>query len=469
MFRISPKWPSASAQMVSRDLGGHAGANGPALSELARQRAITEQFLFAALRSRDESREAVTAHRRAMFLASASRELAMSLGDETARERIRRRALPREGSWCIVDVVEFDGAVHRLPVAHPDPAKQDAAQSFADRWFPVAPAVGTEAKGAPSAVARETDYEVGNEAARRALGSGDLLVVPLVVRGRVLGAITFVTREDDAPFSPDEVKLAADLADLCALALDNERLYHEARELRQSADVANRAKSTFLANMTHELMTPLNAIGGYVSLIELGLRGPVSPQQVIDLGRVRRNQEHLLALISELLTFVQTESGRMEYQLAEMSVQGTLNEVSEMLRGITDDRGFGLFRWPDAVDAVVWADPNRVRQILMNLLTNALKYAAAAGGQVTLSVETTPTAVAIHVADTGPGIPGEKLFVIFDPFVQLASNWTERRGGVGLGLAISRDLARGMNGDLTIESTVGVGSRFTLRLPSAAR
>ena len=451
--------------MASLELGGHGDTDTPAGSELARQRAITERFLFAALRSRDASNEAVMANRRAMFLASASRELAMSLGDQTAHERIRRRALPREGSWCIVDVVEFDGAVRRLPVAHPDPAKQDAAQSFADRWFPVAPAAGTEAKGAPSVDAREAS----NEAARRALGSGDLLVVPLVVRGRVLGAITFVTREDDAPFSPDEVKLASDLADLCALALDNERLYHEARELRQSADIAIRAKSTFLANMSHELMTPLNAIGGYVSLIELGLRGPVSPQQLIDLGRIRRNQEQLLALIAELLTFGQTESGRLEYRLGAMPVQATLNEVSEMLRGVTDDRGFALFRWPEDTDAVVWADQNRVRQILLNLLTNALKYAVAEGGKVTLSVETTPSVVAIHVADTGPGIPGEKLAAIFDPFVQLSSSWTERRGGVGLGLAISRDLARGMNGDLTVESTVGVGSRFTLRLPSATR
>ena len=451
--------------MDSLELRSRAAGNAPAVPELARQRAITERFLLAALRARDASSEAVTASRRAAFLASASRELAMSLDDETARERIRRRALPREGSWCIVDVVELDGAVRRLPVAHPDPAKQDAAQLFADRWFPVAPPLGAEPNGAPSVDAQDAD----DEAVRRALDFGSFLVVPLVVRARVLGAITFVTREDDAPLSPEEVKLASDLGDLCAIALDNERLYRQARELRRAADVANRAKSTFLGNMSHELMTPLNAIGGYASLIELGLRGPVSPQQLADLARIRHSQEQLVTLITELLTFAKSENGRLEYRLGEVSVQGALDEVSDVLRGAADDRRFGLFQWPGDVDAVLWADPTRVRQILLNLVTNALKYATDAGGQVTLSVATTPSAVAIHVADTGPGIPGEKLAVIFDPFVQLGSSSTERRGGVGLGLAISRDLARGMNGDLTVESTVGVGSRFTLRLPSAAR
>jgi signal transduction histidine kinase len=117
---------------------------------------------------------------------------------------------------------------------------------------------------------------------------------------------------------------------------------------------------------------------------------------------------------------------------------------------------------------MMWVDPDRARQILLNLVMNGVKYATAAGGQVTLSFATTPQTVSIHVADTGPGIPSEQLAAIFEPFVQLANGLTERRGGVGLGLTISRDLARAMEGDLTIESTVGVGSRFTLRLPRAS-
>ena len=445
--------------------GGLASDEAPAAPELIRQRAITEQFLLAALRERDASDEAVAASHRATFLAAASRELAVSLDDETVREKIRRRALPREGSWCIVDVVEFDGAVQRLPVAHPDSVRQGAAQLFADRWFPAPPLLSTG-----SSDSRAPDgYEAHAEVARRALGFGELLVVPLVVRARVLGAITFVTRDGDAPFSTDEVALASEVADVCALALENERLYRQARELSHAADLANRAKSTFLGKMSHELMTPLNAIGGYVTLIEMGLRGPVSPEQMVDLERIRRSQENLLTLISEMLEFVQSESGRLEYRFGAVSVQAILHEVADTLRGAVDERRFALVHWPADVDAMMWVDPDRVRQILLNLVMNAVKHATAGGGHITLSFATTPGTVSIDVADTGPGIPGEKLAAIFEPFVQLANGLTERRGGAGLGLTISRDLARAMNGDLSVESTVGVGSRFTLRLPSAPR
>jgi signal transduction histidine kinase len=157
----------------------------------------------------------------------------------------------------------------------------------------------------------------------------------------------------------------------------------------------------------------------------------------------------------------------MEYRLGEVSAYEALREVAEMLRPAVDERQFKLVESPDNVDAVMWADPNRVRQILLNLVTNAVKYASSRDGQITLSVGTTSRDVTIHVVDTGPGIPHEKLSAIFDPFVQLASGLSDRRGGVGLGLAISRDLARAMSGDLTVESTVGVGSRFTVRLPRA--
>jgi signal transduction histidine kinase len=294
-----------------------------------------------------------------------------------------------------------------------------------------------------------------------------MLVVPLEVRGSVLGAMTFVTRQGDAPFSPDEVMLASDIADLCALALDNARLYRESQALRLAADEANRAKSTFLGNMSHELLTPLNAIGGYVSLIEMGLRGPVSAEQQIDLDRIRQNQAHLLRLISDILGFVRNEGGRLEYRFAVVSLRSTMREVSEMLDTAIRERHMVLVDRLGVDDDVVWADPDRVRQILVNLVMNAIKYGAA-GGQITLELTGTPAAVAIHVVDDGPGIPNEKLGAIFDPFVQLAHGLSDRRGGVGLGLAISRDLARAMHGDLVVESTVGGGSRFTLELPRRA-
>jgi signal transduction histidine kinase len=434
-----------------------------AAAELARQRAITERLLLSALRERDVSSEAITTSQRAYFLASASRELAMSLDDEGARDVIRRRTLLRDGSWCIVDLVELDGAVRRLDVVHPDPAKQASAKAFADRWFPAQ---------TPPATDVGTTLVDPNQpetlAALRELGFGALLVVPLVVRGVVLGAITFITNAGDAPFSADEVILASDLADLCALALDNERLFREAHELREAADAANRAKSTFLANMSHELMTPLNAIGGFVTLIEMGLRGPVSAEQLVDLSRIRHNQQHLLGLITEMLTFVRSEHGRLEYKFSRVSADAALREVADMLLGAAHERHLEVVHQAVHSEVLMWADAERVRQILLNLVMNAVKYAVP-HTRITLAVATTPETVIVHVTDDGPGIPREKLEAIFDPFVQLASGLTDRRGGVGLGLAISRDLARAMHGELTVRSALGVGSRFTLELPRAGR
>jgi signal transduction histidine kinase len=434
-----------------------------ARTDVLRQRALTERFLLAALQARDASSAAVSASRRATFLASASRDLALSLNEEGARETIRRRTLLREGSWCIVDVVEMDGAIERLPVAHPDPEKQEAARVFADHWFPMQSGFATDKRPA-----RVVDANAAHGLRQlRELGFGGLLVAPLVVRDRMLGAITFVTRDGDAPFSPPEITLASDLADLCALALDNERLYREARELREAATVASRAKSSFLGNMSHELMTPLNAIGGYVTLIEMGLRGPVSAEQLVSLGRIRHNQVHLLTLISDMLTFVRSETGHLEYRLSAVSARSALRDVVDMLHGAADNQQLGIVDSAVDTDATVWADPDRVRQILLNLVMNAVKYATTPDARIVMSITATPEHVAIDVADNGPGIPGEQLAAIFDPFVQLPSGLSNRRGGVGLGLAISRDLARAMNGDLTVESTVGVGSRFTLRLPRA--
>jgi signal transduction histidine kinase len=442
-----------------------AGAERSSAEALSRQRAITERLLLTALHQREVTTQALVSSRQATFLLSASRELAVSLHGSGAREAIRKRTLLRDGSWCIVDIAQSDGSVHRLSVAHSDPAKQEVAQAFADRWVPTP---GSLAGGPTTPLVLDAS-DVETLAPLRALGVGGLLVVPLVVRTSVLGAITFVTRDGDAPFSPDEVMLASNLADLCALALDNERLYREAQALREAADVANLAKSRFLGNMSHELMTPLNAIGGYVTLIEMGLRGPVSAEQRVDLGRIRQNQVHLMALITAMLTFVRNESGRLEYRFADVEVRGAIREVADMLHGAAEEQQLTIINQPGDVDAVMWADADRVRQILLNLVMNAVKYGIVARGRITLGITQTPDTVRIHVSDNGPGIPLEKLDAIFDPFVQLADGLTNARGGVGLGLAISRDLARAMSGELTVDSTVGVGSRFTLELPRARR
>ena len=251
-----------------------------------------------------------------------------------------------------------------------------------------------------------------------------------------------------------------------------------ARAVRRLAEESTAAKASFVGRMQHELMTPLHAIGGYMTLIEMGLRGPVTAELVADLGRIRQHQQHLMTLVTDVLTFAGAETGTLDYRPARVSVDGLLRDVSEMLQGPAEERALRLVY--DLSDPIVaWADAGRTRQILLNLVMNAVKYATE-GGVVTLSATMSNGAVMINVADQGPGIPADALESIFAPFVQLVDGLADRQGGVGLGLAISRDLARAMNGDLTVTSRVAVpgalshgsngvhqcGSTFTLTLPS---
>ena len=173
-------------------------------------------------------------------------------------------------------------------------------------------------------------------------------------------------------------------------------------------------------------------------------------------------------MITEILSFVRVETGRAEYRNVEVSLPQALSDVAEMLSVAITEKGLTLEGPHGDPDAVARADPNRVRQILVNLMMNAVKYTPPKHGTIELSCAKAGDRVMAYVSDTGPGIPQDKLESIFEPFVQLSAGLADRRGGVGLGLAISRDLARAMDGDLTIESTVGVGSKFTLTLPFRA-
>lgn len=241
-----------------------------------------------------------------------------------------------------------------------------------------------------------------------------------------------------------------------------------AESARAAADEANQAKSDFLATMSHELRTPLNAIGGYTELLEMGIRGPVTAQQLSDLDRIRRSQQHLLGLINDILHFAKLEAGRVEFVMADVPVR----EVTQALRAMTEPqlRARPLsYSFDVSCDAglAVRGEADKIQQVLLNLVGNAAKFTPI-GGRVEVCCETDAQSVRLRVRDTGIGIPADKLDAIFNPFVQVGRHkMEESQQGVGLGLAISRDLARGMNGDLTVESVVGEGSTFTLSLPRA--
>jgi PAS domain S-box-containing protein len=241
------------------------------------------------------------------------------------------------------------------------------------------------------------------------------------------------------------------------------RAIADARRVAE-AESANVAKSEFLTAMSHELRTPLNAIGGYTDLLSLGLGGPVSPQQAEYIERIRRSQQHLMGVITDLLNFSRIEAGHLTYDIAPISLAHDIEGIGPLVQPQAANKGLKLEIEPTGRACIAMGDRAKVDQILLNLLSNAVKFTSAPGS-VKVSCRVSDRAASIDVTDTGLGIPADKQESIFEPFVQLGRSLSSAHEGVGLGLAISRDLARAMGGDLTVISAPKQGSTFTLTLP----
>ena len=267
------------------------------------------------------------------------------------------------------------------------------------------------------------------------------------------------------PTTRELIGFAKVTRDLTERKIAQERAIEDARRIAE-VEAANRAKADFLAAMSHELRTPLNAISGYVELLESGLRGPINETQAEDLRRIKRSGQHLLSIINDLLNFSRLEAGTVNYDITTFAVAQALDEVRVMVEPLAGAKGIEL-RWPEAPRGLaIRADIAKVEQVLVNLIGNAIKFTPE-GGVVAIAKEVADDEIAITVTDTGIGIPGDQLEAIFEPFVQVGRTLSSNHEGAGLGLAISRDLARAMGGDLNATSVEGVGSTFTLRLPAA--
>jgi signal transduction histidine kinase len=270
----------------------------------------------------------------------------------------------------------------------------------------------------------------------------------------------------DRPVAP------ASLVSVMRAALRNRARQYELRDLlgqyeeaRAEADAANRAKGEFLSVMSHELRTPLNAIGGYTELLQMGIRGPVSDQQRVDLGRIQASQKHLLGLVNEVLNYTKLETGTVEFDIQDVPVPEAFAAAEALVLPQAGARGLKLVVAATEPFLSVRADPDKLRQILVNLLSNAVKFTEP-GGEIHLGCARVGESILFSVRDTGIGIPEDKVAAVFEPFVQVRSDLTRPQEGTGLGLAISRQLAHGMGGNLRVESTPGVGSTFTLDLPA---
>ncbi|GAC1485977.1 MAG: hypothetical protein NVS1B5_08100 [Gemmatimonadaceae bacterium] len=248
---------------------------------------------------------------------------------------------------------------------------------------------------------------------------------------------------------------------------ERKRLEVEQARLLKESEQANRAKSEFLATMSHELRTPLNAISGYTELLKMGIRGPVTAAQVADLDRINRSQAHLLGIINDILQFAKLEVGQLEISVEDFSVNAALGVTKELIAPLLEAKKLSYTCQQGDESVTVRADRDRFQQIVLNLLSNAIKFTPKKG-KITVSWHLDEDNVVIEVADTGIGMDASELDRIFDPFIQVHSGTTRTSEGVGLGLAISRDMARQMAGDITVRSKSRRGSIFSLVLPRGA-
>lgn len=406
------------------------------------------------------------------LLADAGRVLAESLDFRTTLNTVAQLVTPALADWCSVVLVSATGTLETLAVAHADPEKVKWAREAGVRY----PNDPDSTRGVP-AVIRTGKSEIypeitdamlvgaakdeGHLELLRALQMRSAMIVPMQAHGRTLGAITLIGAESGRQFNERDLPIAEELARRSALAIENVELF-------EAAAAASRAKSEFMASMSHELRTPLNAIFGYTSLLVDEITGPVTPAQQEQLLRIRSSATHLLGLIDEVLSFSRLEAGREQISIQDVRVSAVLEEALSLVKPMAAAKHLPIEIATDArgTDALsLQTDVLKMRQILVNLLNNAVKFTDQ--GKVTLSASAEGADVAFRVSDTGIGIPSAHLERVFEPFWQVEQAASRRVGGTGLGLSVTRRLARLLGGDVTVESIPGEGSTFTVRLPRA--
>ena len=379
---------------------------------------------------------------RRAFLADATVALAQSLDYESTLAKVAHLAVPGLADWCAVDVLhEGDRVPKRLAAACADPSKAESAPE-------------TDS-GVPS-VLRTGRSEM----------SATVMCVPLPGRGRVFGAVTFRAAESGRTYTADDLHCAEELARRCAIAIENARLYASEHAARKSADVANRAKDEFLAVVSHELRTPLNAIMGWAKML--------SSQQLDEARRARaietidRNAVAMAQLIDDLLDVSRIISGKMRLEIKRVDAARVIEAAIEAARPAAEAKGVAIASSLDRSVPPLSGDPNRLQQIVWNLLSNAVKFTPA-GGRVEVGLAITQGSIEIRVEDTGRGIAPAFLPYVFDAFRQEDTAHTRSRGGLGLGLAITKQLVELHGGRIDASSQgEGFGAVFKVHLPVPA-
>jgi signal transduction histidine kinase/CheY-like chemotaxis protein len=409
------------------------------------------------------------AEQRARFLASAAALLVSSLDYEATLTRVAQLAVPEIADWCAVDLVDADGGVRRLAVAHADPEKLGLVRVL-DELYPEDPSVNYGRSHvirtcSSILVPRITDEMIASAARDerhlailRTVAPRAYVCVPLIAQGRAIGTLTFVSAEAGREYSEADRRFVEDLASRAALAIENARAYDEAHR-------ANRLKDEFLATLSHELRTPLNAILGYTRMLR---RGAVAPErQANALQVVERNAVALNQIVEDVLDVSRIVSGKIRLNVQPVGLLPVVQDALATIAPAADAKGVRIETAIDPTAGPVSADPDRLHQVMWNLLSNAVKFTPL-GGRVHVAVDRIDTHVDLVVQDSGIGIAPEFLPHVFERFRQADSRFTRTHNGLGLGLAITRHLVELHGGTINASSDgEGKGARFRIRLPAA--
>jgi PAS domain S-box-containing protein len=390
------------------------------------EQAVTERT--AELQSERRQREEAE-----RFLYEASSVLSMSLDHEVTLLALARAAIPHLADACVVDMLRDDGSIQRVAVAHARAAKEDELRD-------------TERVPIPADVIRTGQAELRCR----------FIAAPLLVRGKVVGAIRLMLEREDRSYNPFDLALAEDLADRAAIALENARLYTNELE-------ANRVKDEFLATVSHELRTPLTPIFGEIYRLRNCRPDDQDLQKVLDV--IERNAKAQATIVEELLDVSRITTGKLDFNCGLANLTSIVESAVAAVRPSAEVLGIRLETSLDPASRLIWCDPDRIKQAIWNLAANAIKFSRQ-GASIEIRLENTPEWAHIRISDTGIGISPESLPHIFEQFRQTKRFSTRLHGGLGMGLSIVRYIVERHGGTVRAESSgEGQGAAFFVDLP----
>ncbi|MFQ5707512.1 MAG: PAS domain S-box protein [bacterium] len=292
-----------------------------------------------------------------------------------------------------------------------------------------------------------------------------LIILPLRVRGRIIGAMIHLSLNPNREYRTEEFQLAQELGERAALAIENARLFQEVGDKANELEQANKLKSEFLANVSHELRTPLNAIITLSDILSRGMTGDLNQEQIKQLEIIQRSGKNLLNLINDILDLSKIEAGKIEPMYSVVPIGAVIEETIEHIRPLCDEKGLTLdYKLALDVPKEIYSDQDKITKAVINLLSNAVKFTRRGGITVKVGLKSLAE-LSIEVSDTGIGIPQNRIDEIFNEFHQIDSSDSRRYGGTGLGLAITKKVVQILGGSVSVKSQIGKGSTFTLLIP----